>query len=146
MLVAIASSTTNVIFSLLLFKPYGPMGIAAATVIAGWVDALLLLFLLWRRKSFSADMILVKRLIAILTASALMGAALFWGDRFAMPHLGGDHGLGEKFAALMTLCGGGFIIYVVAVYILGGIDRAALSGFLKARRLRKNELPPSMDI
>jgi putative peptidoglycan lipid II flippase len=146
MLVAMTSSTTNVIFSLLLFRPFGPMGIAAATVIAGWVDALLLLLLLWRRKSFKADHLLVRRLFAILAASALMGAALLFGDRYAAPHVGAAHGLGEKFIALAVLCGAGFVIYVIAVTALGGIDKQALSEFRKARRLRKGEAPPSMEI
>jgi putative peptidoglycan lipid II flippase len=146
MLVAMTSSATNVIFSLLLFKPYGPMGIAAATVIAGWVDALLLLLLLWRKKSFKADSLLLRRLLAILAASLLMGAALLWGDQFAAPHVGSEHGLTTKFIALAVLCGSGFLIYVASVFAFGGIDRKALSSFMKQRALRKGEAPPSMEI
>ncbi len=146
MLVALISSTTNVIFSLLLFKPLGPAGIALATVIAGWVDALLLLLLLWRQRSFQADAQLARRLAAICTASLLMGAALVFGDMYASPYMGQAHGLFTKFLALSILCGGGFIIYVGGVYALGGLDKAAIANFLKARRLRKGEAPPSLEI
>ncbi len=146
MLVAITSSTVNVICSLALFRPYGPAGIAAATVIAGWVDALLLLLLLWRKGDFKPDTLLVRRLAAILVASLLMGAVLWWGDVYAQPYTYAANSLAIKGLALLLLCGGGFVVYVVAVFCLGGIDRAAIADFFAKRKIRKGEPAPPMDV
>ena len=146
MLVAITSSTVNVICSLALFRPYGPAGIAAATVIAGWVDALLLLLLLWRKRDFKPDTLLLRRLAAILAASLLMGAALWWGDFYAQPYTNAANSLGVKGLALLLLCGGGFVVYVAAVYCFGGIDRIAIADFFAKRKIRKGEPAPPMDV
>ncbi|MES2906289.1 MAG: murein biosynthesis integral membrane protein MurJ [Pseudomonadota bacterium] len=123
----------------------GPVGIAIATVIAGWMDALYLLIVLCWRGHFQFDRLLVMRLGAIMAASILMGAALMWGDHYASPYMGSANSLGIKFVALLLLCGAGFLIYAVCVYMLGGVDRAAISDFLKKRKIRKGEAPPAMD-
>ena len=146
MVFAALSAVINIAFSLTLFPLYGPAGIAAATSLAGWANALMLLAVLWRRRTFAADTLLWRRSAGIMAASVLMGIALYILNGFLAPYLGGDRSLLTKLLALSLLCGTGFIIYALAAWVLGGIDRQALSRFMRARRLRKNEAPPSMEI
>ena len=53
----------NVVFSLALFPFLAHVGIAIATSLAGWVNALLLGVMLKRRDQFHADAPLIRRLL-----------------------------------------------------------------------------------
>ncbi|MEM9355773.1 MAG: murein biosynthesis integral membrane protein MurJ [Pseudomonadota bacterium] len=96
------------------FKSLGWMphvGIALATSLAGWVNAVLLWAVLIRDGQFSWDRKLVRNLPIIAIASAVMGAGLW----FAMPHLAGymdaSAALPERIAGLAALVFGGGIVF-----------------------------------
>ncbi len=96
------------------FKSMGWMphvGIALATSLAGWVNAVLLWAVLIRDGQFSWDRKLVRNLPIIAIASAIMGAGLL----FAMPHLAGymaaSAALPERIAGLAALVFGGGIVF-----------------------------------
>ncbi len=78
--VAFAAMATNLILTVVLglVLPFGHVGIAAATSIAGWVNALSLMVLLHRRGHFRLDARSRRVVPRIVAASAIMGA-LLWG-------------------------------------------------------------------
>jgi putative peptidoglycan lipid II flippase len=78
MRVAGITMVINVVFSLALFPVMAEAGIALATTIAGWTNALLL-FALLARKGFWPMQPAVFRRIALMLASALAMAAALYG-------------------------------------------------------------------
>jgi putative peptidoglycan lipid II flippase len=138
MIFAVISVAVNVAFSLALFPLIGHVGIAIATSIAGWVNALLLWLVLWRRGHFAWDRLLTRRLGAILIASAVMGAALLALNAVAAPYLAASQSFLIKVAALGVLCGGGLAVYAIVLVLLGGADHMALK---EAFRRRKGAAP-----
>lgn len=72
------SVAVNIAGSLLLFIVLGHVGIAIATSLAGWVNAGLLSWTLYRRGHFKPDARLRKRLPRIAASSFLMAFVLWW--------------------------------------------------------------------
>lgn len=131
---AAASAVLNIVFSVVLFPLFGPVGIAIATSLAGWANALLLWIVLWRRGDFSADLLLKRRLMGIVAASLAMGVALYSLSLLTAPYLGHAQSLLTNLAALSFLCGFGFAVYIAAVFIFGGVDLPALKTLMKRRK------------
>ena len=75
-----AGLVVNVALSLALFPFFGHVGIAVATTISGWVNALLLLGTLYRRGFFATDAALRRRGPKILL-SASSWAARLWARK-----------------------------------------------------------------
>lgn len=69
---------TNVVLNLALFSWFGHVGLALATAVAAWVNALLLLFGLERRALYQPGRKLGVGLARAVLAAAGMGAMLFW--------------------------------------------------------------------
>lgn len=115
------SVAVNIAASLALFPFFGHVGIAAATSLAAWVNAVMLIAVLVRRGHFVHDRLLVRRLVLIAVASLIMGAALIFGERFAGSFLHDRHGLVAGLA-LLCLCGFGLAVYAVAVVASGAVD------------------------
>jgi putative peptidoglycan lipid II flippase len=90
---AAVSVAVNVGLSLALFPWLLHVGVAIATSAAGWVNAGLLAWTLWRRGQFHADPDLRRRLPLLALASALMGAGLVVGMWLAAPALASPAGL-----------------------------------------------------
>jgi putative peptidoglycan lipid II flippase len=139
---AVASVAVNVAASFALWPLLGHVGIALATSLAGWVNALLLWGALWRRGHFAWDELLTRRLRAVAIASAAMGAAVFAAQFLVAPHVGGARSLLVNLLALGALCGSGLAVYAALLVLLGGADHALLRQSL---RRRKGAAPPADD-
>ena len=119
------SMVVNVVLSLTLFyalKLNGIMphlGIAIATTVAGWVNALLLWRALAKNGQFEFDAQLKRNLPLILLASLFMGACVWWGARWAMPYLVNDNGLWVQITALGALITTGVAVFAAAIQIFG---------------------------
>ena len=117
------SMVVNVVLSLALFyalKLNGIMphlGIAIATTVAGWVNALLLWRALAKNGQFEFDAQLKRNLPLIILASLLMGACVWWGARWAMPYLSSDNGLWVQIGALGLLIITGVAVFAAAIQI-----------------------------
>ena len=118
---AVISMLVNLAGNLLsvLVLDAGFAGIALSTAIAAWVNVILLYGTLHRRDHLRFDDRFKARSLRIVAASALMGAALFFLNAWADPHMA--KGLYERVIALAALCGAGGAVYVVAVFALGGV-------------------------
>lgn len=127
--IAIACVIINLFFNLTLMGPMKYVGLALATSIASWFNALALGYYLRKRELFVADTLLTFRLIRILGCSALMGAALL-----AVYPLVRDYfhaALLIKIIALCVLIGSGLVVYGLSLLMMRVITPAQLKGYLK---------------
>ncbi|WP_181700379.1 murein biosynthesis integral membrane protein MurJ [Chthonobacter albigriseus] len=140
------SVAVNVGMSLALFPTFGHVGIALATAVAAWVNAVMLWVVLVRRGHFAADRLLVRRLVLLAVASLLMGGGLVAGVDWLSPWLSDDSEIVSGLA-LLALCAGGMAIYGLAAVLTGAVDIRRYGRALLERRSRKTkpaaEQPPA---
>ena len=74
---ALISVAANVVFGIGLFRLVGFQGIAAATAIAAWINVILMLIALMRRRFYNPSPETMTRLVKLLFASAALGRG-FW--------------------------------------------------------------------
>ncbi|MFP3942264.1 MAG: murein biosynthesis integral membrane protein MurJ [Alphaproteobacteria bacterium] len=113
-----AQTIVNVGLSLFLFFRIGFVGIAIATSVGAWANALLLGMTLWRRGYMKTDPRLRRRLPRIGLASLLMGVALAGLHRLLMPWF--DDGLAMQVTALAVLVLGGMAVFGLCIQVTGG--------------------------
>jgi putative peptidoglycan lipid II flippase len=124
----------NVLASVALFVPFGHVGIAAATSLAGWANAALLGWTLWRRGHFVTDRRLLDRLARIGVTSLAMGLALYGLERGLAPWLSGRASDLAQFTALGILVLGGLLAFAAAALVSGAIRRQEIAGLLRRRK------------
>jgi len=125
MYLALVNMIVNIVLSLLLFyafKQAGWMphvGIALATTIAGWLNALLLWAMLVRAGDFTWDHRLIRNLPIVVLASLTMGAAIWYALPHLTPHLVYGAPFWGRIAALAALVAGGAAIFFTIVTTTG---------------------------
>ncbi len=139
MIFAAISVAMNIALALALFPSMGAPGIAAASSVAGWANALMLLVVLVRRGHWGREAALMKRIPRLVLASVLMGAALYFGARELSPYLAAGSPLMVKATALGLLCVGGMLLYFVLAFAVGGADL----GMVRRSMRRRGAAPPS---
>lgn len=75
--VAGVALVVNVVLNLILMKPFGHVGIAAATACSAWLNAIVLFWLLNKRGFFTLDSQMIRRGAGIVMASIVMGGCLY---------------------------------------------------------------------
>ena len=122
---ALWSVAANTVLSVALFFVLDHVGIALATALAAWLNAILLGAILWRRSLHRLDERFTHRLPRILVASVMMGV-LIWA---AQAGLAGwfDKGFGARLTALTILIGAGLAGFAAFALLL----RAARASELK---------------
>ena len=132
--IAVLCMAVNLVLNLILMGPLKHTGLALATAIAAWLNAVLLLRGLGSRGFLRLDDRLRARLPRILGASAVMALGLWLAARWLKAPLGA--GTTERIAALAVLIAGGLALYAVCAHLLG----AARLGEVTA--LRRGRSPP----
>jgi putative peptidoglycan lipid II flippase len=127
--VAAAALTLNVALILLLIKPYGIVGLAAATAGAAWINAGLLYFLLHRRDHFRLQPSLIGRIGRQVLATALMSGALWWTMSLFEGWFTGS--AATRAASIAVVVAAGLAVYAVAGYATGALDRQRLTTLLR---------------
>ncbi len=123
---AMAAVAVNIGCSMALFFVIGHVGIAIATSLAGWTNAILLCTTLIRRGHFHFDASLRRRAPMILVSSGLMGGALYYFNlRLTSYFETGQSGLAQA-VALLVLVGAGGLVYAVAAQITGAMRYSML--------------------
>ncbi len=120
--ISLIANTAGSIGLFFLFRSFGmlpQLGIALATVLGGWLNALLLWRTLSARGHFTLDARARRALPLILLASAFMGAALWFGARYLAPWLASGQPLLLKTAALATLIVAALLVYAAATFATG---------------------------
>ncbi len=124
----------NVLLSLALFFLFQEMGwmphvgIALATSVAGWVNAILLWGVLGTNGDFKADRRLMRSLPLIILSSLAMGAVLWFALPYLEPYLAASQPLLTRVAGLAALVAAGSIVFFTLV---------TLTGVLSPRQFRK---------
>jgi putative peptidoglycan lipid II flippase len=119
-----ANALANVVLSLALFPVFGHVGIAAATSIAGWLNAGLLGWHLWRDGELVPDARLKKRMLLAVHASVWMVAVLLLLDWLLAPMAVGALG---RIGVMVAIVGGGIVVYALLAVATGVITRLDLS-------------------
>lgn len=132
MIYAAVNMVVNIVGSLalfFLFDAWGWMphvGIAIATSLAGWLNALLLWQGLMRRGDFSWDRRLIRNLPLIVFASLVMGAVLWLTLLFAAPYLQSAAPLYTRLATLGGVVAVGVIVFFGVTGATGAFTLAQL--------------------
>ncbi|MEO0728898.1 MAG: murein biosynthesis integral membrane protein MurJ [Pseudomonadota bacterium] len=124
---AFVNLVVNVIGSLCLFFGLsqvgisGHIGIALATSVAGWVNALLLCWRLSSDGSFAGDAQLLRATLAAIVGSAVMGAVLWFGLPLAEPWLISSQPIVLRALALLGVIGLAGALYFAIVFATGAL-------------------------
>lgn len=125
------SVAVNIAVSLALFQVLGHVGIAIATSVAGWVNAVLLMVTLTRREHFSFDSSFRRRILPMLISCAGMGAVLWGMSTWALtPHLISTS-ITVQIAALAALVASGIAAYAVLAHVTGALRLSELKRAMK---------------
>lgn len=112
----------NILLVGLLIGPLAHVGIAVATAVTNWLNALLLLLLLRRKGDFVSDARLRRRLPRMMLAAAGMGLFLHFCPFGAL--------IGPAPVRLVLICLGGGLIFLGLAQLLGGTDLRELKAQL----------------
>ena len=118
--VGVAAVLVNLGLTLLLMGPLAHVGVALATAIAGWVNALTIGALLLRRGHFAFDRRSRRSLPRIVLAALGMGAVLLAAERLLRPVFA--EGEAVRLAALALLIAGGLVTYGAFALLVGAAD------------------------
>lgn len=128
-----ASVAVNVIGSLALFWIIGHVGIAIATSLAGWVNALLLALTLTRRGHFTLDQTFRRRIGPMILSGLGMGAVLWFAQAQLAPFFAPVNGVIIQVAALGALVLVGMVVYALLVHVTGALKFQELMKVLKRK-------------
>jgi putative peptidoglycan lipid II flippase len=121
----------NIVLSLLLMGPMLHVGVALATSISAWINAVLLGWALARRGHLTLDARLKSRTPRILLASIGMAAAIYGGFLGLDGMFGGDGA--AQIAALVILVAGGLAAYGALSVVIGAAVPTELRAMLRRR-------------
>jgi len=118
----------NLILNLILMGPFLHLGIAAATAISAWCNALILAFVLSRRGHLKLDLRNLKSLPRIVAACFIMGLVLFFSSLSFSNLLALE--MLTKTITLSALIISGFAIYALFSYLFGILNFKELKQFI----------------
>lgn len=124
----------NIFLNLVVVRPFGIVGLAAATACSASLNCLLLYANLHRRGHFRFDLKLLGRVVRQIIASAVM-AAVLWYLQAAISHWF-TGSIAAKALGIVLLVGTGTAIYGVLALTIGAVDKEDLA-ILARRRSAK---------
>ncbi len=129
---AMATVAVNIAASFVLVKLISHSGIALATSIAAWINALALITTSLRRGFYRADARFLSRLPRILLCVAIMSSVMWLMQAY---WLAGNYAEGAGFAAalwgLLALLAAGIASYFIAAHVLGAFRIGELRRVLR---------------
>ena len=128
---AIVSVVINIAASLLLSRWYGHVGIAMATSLAAWANAILLAISLTRRGHYQMDGRLKARLPRILVSGLLMGLLLLLGLWLLAENFTATASFISSLWGLVVLVVGGIASYFALAHVSGAMTLAEMRAALK---------------
>ncbi len=127
------SVVVNIALSLLLFPTLAHVGIAIATSVSAWANAVLLAIWLGRRGHFHLPAAYWRR-HGLIVGAAIVMAAILWGLSLPLaPYLATTAPLAIQILALGGLVAVGMVVYFALVHVTGAQPMGQL-----LRRLRRN--------
>ncbi|MBS0481542.1 MAG: murein biosynthesis integral membrane protein MurJ [Proteobacteria bacterium] len=125
----------NIFLNLVVVRPFGVVGLAAATACSASLNCLLLYANLHRRDHFRFDARLLSRVVRQIAASAVMAAVLWLVLQRTMPLYSGT--VLTKAGGIALLVTIGLAVYAVVGWLIGAIDKSDLA-ILARRRSAKS--------
>ncbi len=110
------SVALNIALGLLLMGPLGHVGLALATTLAGWVQAVWLGAVLLRRGWYAPDARSLWRLAGLGLAAAALAGALFYAAPPLLAPLAGDS---LRLIATLGVCLIGGLLYLLIAHVIG---------------------------
>jgi len=132
--ISLTANTIGSVALFFLFKNLGWMpqlGIAIATSLGGWLNALLLWSTLRTQGAFEIDARLQRNLPLIALASAAMAAALYWAAGAFAGYLKSGHGALADAAALGALVTFGMSVFAAMILATGVMTPAQFKRFTR---------------
>ena len=117
--IGICALLINIVLNLILMGPFLHFGIAFATAISAWCNALALAFILKRRGDFNLDSRNLTRLPRIFAASALMAGVIFISVIFLHDFLINETLIKTMIVAILII--GGLVIYCLTAFFFGAV-------------------------
>jgi len=130
--IAIVGVAVNVVLNLILIQFIAHVGIALATALASWLNAVLLARILRRRGHHAIDARLKDRTGRIVAAAAGMAAGLWLARLGLADALAGPSA--SRIAALAALVAGGLVLYGGLAVAFGAARPAELKRLLRRER------------
>ena len=138
---ALINLVVNVAGSLGLFYALQAMGflphigIAIATTVSGWINAILLWGALKRRGHFSLDKRTVRVLPRLVLSSVAMGALLWFAVAWTAPYVALPYHTPVRAGVLAALVAFGILVFAATATLTGALDvRAFLAAFRRGRK------------
>ncbi len=128
--VSIVSVAVNIILSLILIQSMREMGIAFATAISAWVNALLLYVILKTRDNITLDSRFINHGVKTIFCSIIMGVACYYLNLTLFPHMN-THSTANNVAALIIAIMACNIIYMTMIFMLKVLTIDELKEFIK---------------
>lgn len=122
----------NIILSLILFPKMGVVGLALATSVAGWINALCLGVTLYWRKLLVIQGVTLKNIIIICFASFVMGLVLYFAQN-QYSDLLLESGLLLRIICVLAILALAAIVYFAIVIATGAIPKAQLNKLLRRK-------------
>ncbi len=119
------NAVTNIVLALLLFPRCGVVGLAIATSAAGWLNAILLWFVLTWGGFYSVTAPTLRNLCLIVLASGIMGLVLYYGAEWSGDILL-EAGLLTRLGAIGLLIVTSMSVYFALVIVTGAVPKDAL--------------------
>lgn len=135
---AAISVAINITIALTLFPSMGAPGIAVASAVAGWANAIMLFGVLIWRGHWGRDIPLLTRIPRLVLAAAAMAGALWYGVRYFETELSSTSPIWTQAATLALLCAGGALIYFVLAFATGGAQLSMIR-----RNIRRGAARPA---
>jgi putative peptidoglycan lipid II flippase len=134
MIITGISALANTALSVLLFWSFAERGIAMATTLAGWINALLLFEGLRRQGLWHLDGKLVRRVLLVLVSAGLMGGALLVMLQALERWMGADPNVIHQSLAVLLLAGVAMLIYFALAFATGAADRSLVMKLVRRKR------------
>ena len=133
--IALASLTFNVFLNVVVVRPFGIVGLAAATASSASLNCLLLYIVLHRRGWFHFTGALAGKIARQLVATLIMSAVLWW----LVPQFAARYGgsVVERVWSISLIVGVGLAVFFTAAFVVGALDKELLG------QLRRRRPPPS---
>ncbi|MBE7635840.1 murein biosynthesis integral membrane protein MurJ [Sneathiella sp. P13V-1] len=136
-IIGVIAMVINIALSLLLLDLLAHVGIALATSIAAWVNAVVLFSLLIFKGQHRPDRRLLKRIAGMVLAAAAMTALLLYLNAVLQPLLSADL-LSSRILGLAMLIAAGGGIYGITAVIFGAARLSDLKSMLRRRTPNKD--------
>ena len=128
--VAALCMVVNILLNIILMYPFGHVGIALATSLSSWLNAILLAFILNKRKQLILDDRFYYRVPRIIFSSAVMGGVVFLSLKYFLSEFGIFYDINNpmlidefrRTLLLILLILIGLISYASSLILTGGLN------------------------